>query len=504
MEPSLYAREALGIIKALKERYGIQITDIIRGNYADFYNKIKSGSYCDSATENQILIISKNLNENLNLLKNSGILILDKEKKFRAMKWYKVILGIRKKLNLTQKEFAKTIKVQKSRISDWEGNKKNPNYGNCQIICNFISDNNLNFNELLELGNVPIERKRPSEISYSSKIDENLAELVGVLNGDGSISRAGLITISGSSVEDLEHQEMYVSRLIYNAFSKDATTKSINSLVKTTFTSLRITKFLLKLGLPSGKKISIKIPNFVQENEIYLKCYLRGLFDTDGTVCKRNKYNIRIGFGSFADDNFTLLVRDSLRKLKFSSEKRDGPENRSATEISNDLDVIRFFQIIGSSNPSKIARFLHWRLKRYCPQENYQQIKQKLKTEFNFNLSDFKLPFFWSEEYLESLRCNNKLILFEKLQEDLIKLKFDKLKEKINWKDIISKLKMQFKLRKLTTELQCNYKTIWQWQIGTRRPNLNMIVKIVNFCNKNKINPKNLSPLFSVEDKSLP
>jgi transcriptional regulator with XRE-family HTH domain len=58
----------------------------------------------------------------------------------------------------------------------------------------------------------------------------------------------------------------------------------------------------------------------------------------------------------------------------------------------------------------------------------------------------------------------------------------------------MKKLRTQFKLKELTSELQCSYKTIWQWQNGRRKPNLKMLVRIVKFCNKNKINLENLSP----------
>jgi transcriptional regulator with XRE-family HTH domain len=490
----LSAKEALEVAKALKEKYRIPITDIIRCNYSDFYNKIKNGSSCDQATENQIFAVLKNKDEDLDSFKNIGSKILEEERKFKSIEWNKIILGIRKKLNLTQKELAEILKVQKSRISDWECNKKNPSYENCKKIYNFILDKKLNLNELLEIGSKGTKRKRPSDIPCTYKINENLAELVGILNGDGSISKAGLITISGSVIEDIEYQKKYVSKLIQNIFSKKATIKSMGPIVKTSFTSLKIAKFFSKLKLPLGKKISIEIPDFAQENNTYLKCYLRGIFDTDGSVCKRNKWNIRINLGSFADNAFTLSLRDALQKLKFSSNKRDGPENRSAIEISNDLDVIRFFQIIGSSNPSKIARFLYWKLEGYCPKENYQQIKQKLKTKFNLNLNDLKLPFFWNEKYLNSLTWNNKSVLLEKLREDLIKLKFNKQRGKIDWKNIMKKLRTQFKLKELTSELQCSYKTIWQWQKGRRKPNLKMLVRIVKFCNKNKINLENLSP----------
>ncbi|HLD02137.1 MAG TPA: hypothetical protein VJC07_00345 [Candidatus Nanoarchaeia archaeon] len=105
----------------------------------------------------------------------------------------------------------------------------------------------------------------------------------------------------------------------------------------------------------------------------------------------------------------------------------------------------------------------------------------------NVNLDNIPLPFFWNRKYATSLNPLLYKTLIQKIKEDALRLKCEKLKNKVDWKSRIVLLKEKFGLGILTKSFLCNYKTIWQWETGSRKPNIKTFIRIIKFCKKNNI-----------------
>ncbi|MEK6970799.1 MAG: LAGLIDADG family homing endonuclease, partial [archaeon] len=57
-------------------------------------------------------------------------------------------------------------------------------------------------------------------------------------------------------------------------------------------TNQAIIRRFMSVGMPSGKKASIvKVPDFIQKNARYFTPFIRGVFDTDGSIYFEKSYN---------------------------------------------------------------------------------------------------------------------------------------------------------------------------------------------------------------------
>jgi len=162
--------------------------------------------------------------------------------------------------------------------------------------------------------------KWPSEKDYAPiKKSGDLAELTGAILGDGNIQsfpRTERLIISSNS-DDEKFIERY-ARLLYKIFKKKAVlmkSKDANC-VRISIYQKHISK---RLDIPVGskKKINIGIPYWIINNKSYLKRYLRGLYEAEGSFCvHKPTYTYKFLFGN---RNGSLL-RNVYRGLKISKQ----------------------------------------------------------------------------------------------------------------------------------------------------------------------------------------
>lgn len=149
--------------------------------------------------------------------------------------------------------------------------------------------------------------------------DKNLAELIGIILGDGNLYKHARteslrVICNSKDVSYIKH----IADLIKDVFQK------VPSLIKrknenVIVVSLYQCKISKRLGLPEGNKINnnIGIPQWVLFNRCYIYKCLKGLFETDGCfVENKENYTRVIEF----KNNCTRLKTDvynSLIKLGF-------------------------------------------------------------------------------------------------------------------------------------------------------------------------------------------
>ena len=133
----------------------------------------------------------------------------------------------------------------------------------------------------------------PRDIKDIEK-SEDLAEFIGIMLGDGSIlERNGCINISFDKRNNYYINYVFaLCKMIFDVEFRRKDEKNNNG-AHLYFYSKDMMAKLKSLGLKSGDKIknNVGIPEWIKENEIYLKRCIKGLIDTDGCIyiCKREK-----------------------------------------------------------------------------------------------------------------------------------------------------------------------------------------------------------------------
>lgn len=204
-----------------------------------------------------------------------------------------------------------------------------------------------NMNYEKNLGDYAIS-KNPSKF----KINEDLAELIGILLGDGSLHKNQLsISFDARNKEYIQYVRILFKK-IFGLDLKYKVLKNTNSAYLYYYNKKLIDK-LIELELKRGHKINnrVGIPTWIKENQEYTKRCIKGLIDTDGCIytCKREKQT----YIKFTNFNFQLLkdFKELTKGLGYSFAKA----NKNNWCLYRKAEVARF---INELRPFKSYRGL--------------------------------------------------------------------------------------------------------------------------------------------------
>lgn len=192
---------------------------------------------------------------------------------------------------------------------------------------------------------------------------KNLAEIIGIIIGDGSIyvlPNKGIyqVHIAGHRKDERHYMLNYVKPLFENVFDLKMNTKETGNAIYVWKQSKDLVFTLNKNGLPAGnkKKNKIRIPAWIFANEVYLKNCLRGIFDTDGCVYPKNKTNLYPTIWiSSAIPSLRRSIIKSCNKLGFHIYGWKNFRNDACIDRKN--DVLRFFDEIKFNNKKHLIRW---------------------------------------------------------------------------------------------------------------------------------------------------
>lgn len=199
---------------------------------------------------------------------------------------------------------------------------------------------------------------------------EQLAELVGIMLGDGNIHNIhNRVTIVGS-LEDKWYFEYHVIPLITYLFNikPKLLNRNDRNAYYIHFYSKDVIESLLKIGLIRGNKSFASIPPFVFYNHNFMCCFLRGLFDTDGCL-KFSKQHKQINYYpriqlAFKPSPFANQIHLMLKKLNFKHgfwiQKRDR-FSLLYYHISGFDNIHHWFTEICPQNQVQVSKYLFWK-----------------------------------------------------------------------------------------------------------------------------------------------
>lgn len=208
--------------------------------------------------------------------------------------------------------------------------------------------------------------KRNTKEFIEPKDSKELAEIVGIILGDGNIDtfhnkkgvQCYIIKIAGDKRNDKEYLSNYVYNLFLNILNEDGSLREIKTTngIYLTIYGKKMIEFFKRKGLDSGdkKKNNQGIPNWIKKNSNYLKSCIRGLIDTDGSIhriSKQNK-NLRINYVS----HITKLLQDVREGLIFLGFKPSKIINDRQIFLSSKEDVLKFLRDIGFKNQKHLNR----------------------------------------------------------------------------------------------------------------------------------------------------
>jgi len=209
---------------------------------------------------------------------------------------------------------------------------------------------------------------------------KDLAEFIGIMLGDGGVSR-GQISITLGYTTEWEYGQ-YIIKLINRVFNiKPSIYKELYSdAFKIRISGVNFAKNMLTLGLVMGNKIAqqFDIPAWISEKEVYIKACIRGMIDTDGCVYRkirreRNGWEYRsigIYFKSaspYLMRSFGLLFRSLGFKVSISGRN---------FYLCGKEQILRYTKEIGFSNSKHLGRYQNFL-------QNYGWIKVKSENCLN-------------------------------------------------------------------------------------------------------------------------
>lgn len=192
----------------------------------------------------------------------------------------------------------------------------------------------------------------------------DLAELIGVILGDGCIPGNHQLIISFNSETDREYS-LFIGKILKKLFSIDhhiRPRKSCNG-ADIVVSSSNLINFLLRQGLVAGNKVKnqVGIPDWIHKKLAYQKACLRGLIDTDGSVyCHR--YNVSGKKYSYLKLCFTNRSKPLLNSVLTILKKinLDAHVHGDQVFVYSISGIKKYFEEIGSHNPkhsNKIRKF---------------------------------------------------------------------------------------------------------------------------------------------------
>ncbi len=202
------------------------------------------------------------------------------------------------------------------------------------------------------------------EIKYPVRCVK-LAELIGVILGDGGLSGNHQLIISFNSKTDKEYS-VFLGNILKELFSIDSyirLRKNCNG-ADIVVSSSNLIDFLLRQGLVAGSKVKnqVDIPHWIYDKVAYQKACVRGLIDTDGSFyCHRYNSNgknysyLKLCFASRSKPLLNSVLR-ILRQFDF-----DAYLHGDQVFIYSMSGIKKYFEEIGTHNPKhsdKIIKFL--------------------------------------------------------------------------------------------------------------------------------------------------
>ncbi len=188
-----------------------------------------------------------------------------------------------------------------------------------------------------------------------------LAEFVGIMLGDGHVSRLQLRIYFNSKNE--WYFAHFVQKLILNLFGLRTSLRDEGKhCIKLIASGINLVEFMERIGLRVGNKIrqQVGVPSWIFNCRDFMVPCLRGLMDTDGGVFLHNHVSgghryqhLGLCFTSYSP----VLLQDVKRLFESLEYRARTYPQRGHIFLYRRAEVERYMTAIGSRHPARIKQF---------------------------------------------------------------------------------------------------------------------------------------------------
>jgi intein/homing endonuclease len=217
------------------------------------------------------------------------------------------------------------------------------------------------------------------KITVPNKTNADVVEFLGILTGDGCINKYTrmstkkrvdyYISIAGSATEDKEYFDQFVIPLTQKLFCVRAKyyKKKGQNTIELMLRYRLLFDFLTKIGFNIGPKDDIDIPKYVVRDPKLSLRFLRGLFDTDGSISWKKHRTYPVISINQKSRKLIESVCDVLNSngLSFHAEfdvktidRRGFTSVCSRIYVSGKKNLNKWLQLIGSNHPIKMRKLM--------------------------------------------------------------------------------------------------------------------------------------------------
>ena len=194
--------------------------------------------------------------------------------------------------------------------------------------------------------------KKRTDFKIPVRYSEDLAEFFGIMLGDGHVSHFQVVVSLGNKEERYAKYVKLLMKKIFKTYVKISVNQKGHRDVY--LGSVDVTSWLLKQGLVHNKvKSQVDVPLWIFSKNNFMKRFLRGFFDTDGSVYKL-KYGVQVSFC-----NRSLPILKSLQLMLEKLEYNPSSISSYNMYLTKRGDVKRFLKEIKPSNPKHVSRYLN-------------------------------------------------------------------------------------------------------------------------------------------------
>jgi intein/homing endonuclease len=193
-------------------------------------------------------------------------------------------------------------------------------------------------------------------------LTEQESEILGILFGDGSLSRTERsvqIAITGNKVDDEIYLLDHVRTLFLKVFDLELTSRyrQGENTMDLYRHSKKIALILHSWGMPFGlKKLEVLVPKL----EVIPNAFIRGVFDTDGSVYRKYGPYAQIQFKA-ASRSLMNFIREHLVGLGFHPTHLRPDETKVRFSLCRQNEVDNFFRTVSPMNPKHLGRLMRIR-----------------------------------------------------------------------------------------------------------------------------------------------
>ena len=194
---------------------------------------------------------------------------------------------------------------------------------------------------------------------------EELAELIGIILGDGALNNAQL-RITLSRIVDKKYA-IWVRTLIGKIIGEVPSwgERKNDNTIELTLSGVGLVEVLEKLGLIRGNKVrnQVGFPQWILKERRYRIACIRGLFDTDGGFYFHHhyKWKDKRPYLGWSFTNFSIpILKEFQSTLNLLGLNPKNIDNKKLYMYSI-KDLSKYMDIVGTHNPKNVEKYKYYK-----------------------------------------------------------------------------------------------------------------------------------------------